>query len=70
VDDTKLVTKIVIRELQTMLKELVLDKNGRRTVLQLLHPQCSRYFAPEDLACLSLSVPSLSAQANIISIIM
>ncbi|URD72028.1 Pumilio [Musa troglodytarum] len=26
VDDTKLVTKIVIRELQTMLKELVLDK--------------------------------------------
>ncbi|CAL9192571.1 unnamed protein product [Musa hybrid cultivar] len=55
VDDKKLVTKIVIRELQTMLKELVLDKNGRRTVLQLLHPQCSRYFAPEDLACLSLS---------------
>ncbi|XP_064949655.1 pumilio homolog 24-like isoform X1 [Musa acuminata AAA Group] len=64
VDDTKLVTKIVIREMQTMLKELVLDKNGRRTVLQLLHPQCSRYFAPEDLACLSLSVPSLSAQAE------
>ncbi|CAL9074439.1 unnamed protein product [Musa textilis] len=64
VDDTKLVTKIVIRELQTMLKELVLDKNGRRTVLQLLHPQCSRYFAPEDLACLSLSVPSLSAQVE------
>ncbi|CAL9149346.1 unnamed protein product [Musa hybrid cultivar] len=61
---------IVIRELQTMLKDLVLDKNGRRTVLQLLHPQCSRYFASEDLACLSLSVPSLSAQANIISIIM
>ncbi|CAL9192579.1 unnamed protein product [Musa hybrid cultivar] len=55
VDDKKLVTKIVIRELQTMLKELVLDKNGRRTVLQLLHPQCSRYFAPEVLACLSLS---------------
>ncbi|XP_065043375.1 pumilio homolog 24-like isoform X2 [Musa acuminata AAA Group] len=64
VDDTKLVTKIVIRELQTMLKELVLDKNGRRTLLQLLHPQCSRYFAPEDLACLSLSVPSLSAQVE------
>ncbi|XP_064992643.1 pumilio homolog 24-like isoform X2 [Musa acuminata AAA Group] len=64
VDDTKLVTKIVIRELQTMLKDLVLDKNGRRTVLQLLHPQCSRYFASEDLACLSLSVPSLSAQVE------
>ncbi|CAL9192541.1 unnamed protein product [Musa hybrid cultivar] len=57
-------TGAVIRELQTMLKELVLDKNGRRTVLQLLHPQCSRYFAPEDLACLSLSVPSLSAQVE------
>ncbi|WOL11133.1 hypothetical protein Cni_G19894 [Canna indica] len=64
VDDTKLLTKVVIRELQTMLKELVMDKNGRRIVLELLHPQCSRYFAPEDLACLNLSVPSLLAQVE------
>ncbi|CAL5393380.1 unnamed protein product [Camellia sinensis] len=49
VDDTKLVTKVVIRELQTMLKELVLEKNGRRPLLQLLHPNYPRYFSPDDL---------------------
>ncbi|OVA18708.1 Pumilio RNA-binding repeat [Macleaya cordata] len=59
VDDTKLINKIIIRELQTSLKELVLDKNGRRPLLQLLHPNCHRYFGPEDLASLSSSVPSL-----------
>ncbi|XVE65574.1 hypothetical protein DITRI_Ditri08aG0010700 [Diplodiscus trichospermus] len=62
VDDTKLITKIVIRELQTTLKELVLDKSGRRLLLQLLHPNCSRYLSPDDLASLNLSVPSLSAK--------
>lgn len=60
VDDTKLITKVIIRELQTTLKELVLDKNGRRPLLQLLHPNSSRYFSPDDLASLSLSIPSLS----------
>ncbi|XP_020592759.1 pumilio homolog 24 [Phalaenopsis equestris] len=62
VDDTKLVTKIIMRELQSMLKELVLDKNGRRPLLLLLHPQCHRYFTPEDLACLNSTVPSLYTQ--------
>ncbi|XP_027330421.1 pumilio homolog 24 isoform X2 [Abrus precatorius] len=60
VDDTKLITKVIIRELQSILKELVLDKNGRRLLLQLLHPNCSRYFSPDDLASLNLSIPSLS----------
>ncbi|QCD80016.1 hypothetical protein DEO72_LG2g334 [Vigna unguiculata] len=60
VDDTKLITKVIIRELQSVLKELVLDKNGRRPLLQLLHPNSSRYFSPDDLATLSLSIPSLS----------
>ncbi|XP_042388170.1 pumilio homolog 24-like [Zingiber officinale] len=64
VDDTKLLTKIVIQELQTMLKELVLDKNGRRMILQLLHPHSSLYFTPEDLVCLNLSVASLFEQAD------
>ncbi|XP_059632769.1 pumilio homolog 24 isoform X2 [Cornus florida] len=59
VDDTKLIIKIVIRELQEILQELVMDKNGRRPLLQLLHPNCTRYFTPEDLASLNLSVPSL-----------
>lgn len=62
VDDTKLITKIVIRELQTTLKELVLDKNGRRVLFQLLHPNCPRYFSPDDLASLDLSIPSLSTE--------
>eukprot|EP00256_Glycine_max_P063791 XP_014633703.1 pumilio homolog 24 isoform X2 [Glycine max] len=60
VDDTKLITKVIIRELQSILKELVLDKNGRRLLLQLLHPNSSRYFSPDDLASLNLSIPSLS----------
>ncbi|KAB2625181.1 pumilio 24-like [Pyrus ussuriensis x Pyrus communis] len=64
VDDTKLTTKVVIHELQENLKDLVLDKNGRRPLLQLLHPNCSRYLTPDDLASLSLSIPSLSNKAE------
>ncbi|KAI4338311.1 hypothetical protein L6164_016652 [Bauhinia variegata] len=62
VDDTKLLTKVIIRELQENLKELVLDKNGRRPLLQLLHPNCPRYFSPEDIASLNSSIPSLSVK--------
>ncbi|KAJ6722142.1 hypothetical protein OIU85_025149 [Salix viminalis] len=61
IDDTKLVTKAVIRELQSILKELVLDKNGRRPLLQLLNPNCTRYFSPDEMASLSLSISSLNA---------
>ncbi|KAL6526490.1 hypothetical protein OROGR_015580 [Orobanche gracilis] len=59
VDDTKLVSKIIIRELEGNLKELLLDQNGRRPFLQLLHPNCTRYFSPDDLTSLTLSIPSL-----------
>ncbi|XP_031743892.1 pumilio homolog 24 isoform X2 [Cucumis sativus] len=59
VDDTKLIRKIIISELEKDLKELILDKNGRRVLLQLLHPNCSRYFSPDDLASLNSSIPSL-----------
>ncbi|KAJ8766851.1 hypothetical protein K2173_009153 [Erythroxylum novogranatense] len=64
VDDTKLVTKIIISELQSVLKELVLEKSGRRPLLQLLHPNCSRYFTPDDMTSLNLYVPSLSAKGE------
>eukprot|EP00262_Sarcandra_glabra_P017584 TRINITY_DN6061_c0_g1_i1.p1 TRINITY_DN6061_c0_g1~~TRINITY_DN6061_c0_g1_i1.p1 ORF type:complete len:660 (-),score=112.79 TRINITY_DN6061_c0_g1_i1:326-2281(-) len=64
VDDTKLITKIAIRELQSNLKDLVLDKNGRRPLLQLLHPHCPRYFSPDELESLNLSVPSLSVKGE------
>ncbi|XP_024958712.1 pumilio homolog 24 [Cynara cardunculus var. scolymus] len=59
VDDTQLIKKIIIRELQAVLKELILDKNGRRPLLQLLHPNCSRYLSPDDLSLLDSSIPSL-----------
>ncbi|KAJ7955158.1 pumilio-like 24 [Quillaja saponaria] len=64
VDDTKLITKIVIRETERKIKELALDKSGRRLVLQLLHPNCSRYFSPDDLASLNLSIPSLCIKSD------
>ncbi|KAL3508131.1 hypothetical protein ACH5RR_033513 [Cinchona calisaya] len=60
VDDTKLLSKIIIRELEGILKELVLDQNGRRPLLQLLHPNFSRYLSPDDQTSLNLSVPSLN----------
>lgn len=37
-------------------------QNGRRVLLQLLHPDCSRYLSPDDLAALKLSIPSLCAK--------
>lgn len=69
VDDTKLINKIIIRELQTMLKDLALDKSGRRPLLQLLHPNYQRYLGPEDLASLSLSIPSLSKKEEAAEVI-
>ncbi|XP_048235331.1 pumilio homolog 24 [Ricinus communis] len=65
VDDTKLITKIIIRELQAVLKDLMLDKIGRCPLLQLLHPNCSRYFSPDDMAAFSLSILSLSAKSEL-----
>ncbi|CAN4115052.1 unnamed protein product [Withania somnifera] len=59
VDDTKLLSKVIIREIEGILKELLLDQNGRRPLLQLLHPNSPRYFIPDELAALSSSVPSL-----------
>ncbi|KAK9086348.1 hypothetical protein Syun_028742 [Stephania yunnanensis] len=53
VDDTKLLSKVAIRELQPILKELVFDKSGRRPLLQLLHPNSPRYLGVDDLATLS-----------------
>ncbi|XP_078445126.1 pumilio 24 isoform X2 [Wolffia australiana] len=64
VDDTKLLTKIIIRELQKILKDLVFDKNGRHPILQLLHPHCPRYLSPDDLASLDLYLPSLCSKGE------
>nr|XP_043628259.1 pumilio homolog 24 [Erigeron canadensis] len=64
VDDTQLVKKIIIRELQAVLKELILDKNGRHPLLQLLHPNCSRYLSPDDLSLLDSSIPSLVVKSE------
>ncbi|XP_023734090.1 pumilio homolog 24 [Lactuca sativa] len=65
VDDTRLIKKIIIRELQKVLKELIFDKNGRRPLLQLLHPNCSRYLSPDDLSLLDSSIPSLLIKGDL-----
>ncbi|KAK4338905.1 hypothetical protein RND71_040367 [Anisodus tanguticus] len=59
VDDTKLLSKVIIRELEGILKELLSDQNGRRPILQLLHPNSTRHFSPDELAALGSSVPLL-----------
>ncbi|CAI9776211.1 unnamed protein product [Fraxinus pennsylvanica] len=59
VDDTKLISKIILKELQGNLKELILDQNARRPFLQLLHPNYPRYLSPDDLTSMSLSIPSI-----------
>ncbi|KAK6803708.1 hypothetical protein RDI58_001492 [Solanum bulbocastanum] len=68
VDDTKLLSKVIIRELEGILKELLSDQvrpslNGRRPLLQLLHPNSSRHFSPDELAALGSSVPSLVTES-------
>lgn len=65
VDDTKLLSKIVISELQTNLRDLVLNKNGRRPLLQLLNPDCNKYLSPSDIAALAFTASSLCAKAEV-----
>ncbi|KAF7800934.1 pumilio-like protein 24-like [Senna tora] len=38
--------------------------NGRRPLIQLLNPNCSRYFSLDDLAPLNSYIPSLSVKVN------
>ncbi|KAG0594053.1 hypothetical protein M758_UG043700 [Ceratodon purpureus] len=52
VDDTKLVTKIIIKELMKDLKSLALHKFGRLVLLHLLAPRVRRYFPADVLALL------------------
>ncbi|KAL3812975.1 hypothetical protein ACJIZ3_014243 [Penstemon smallii] len=65
VDDTKLVSKIIIRELESNLKELLLQQSGQRLILQLLHPNSTRYLTPNDITSLGLSIPSLSNKGEL-----
>ncbi|KAJ1686017.1 hypothetical protein LUZ63_017407 [Rhynchospora breviuscula] len=64
VDDTKLVNKIIMQEIKKALNDLVHDKNGRRPLLQLLHPNCSRYLSPDDMSCINYTVPSIISQGE------
>lgn len=58
VDDTKLVTKIIIKELMKELKELALHKCGRLVLLHLLAPRVRRYFPADVLAALEPPAPT------------
>uniref|UniRef100_A0A0C9S2K7 TSA: Wollemia nobilis Ref_Wollemi_Transcript_18990_2729 transcribed RNA sequence n=1 Tax=Wollemia nobilis TaxID=56998 RepID=A0A0C9S2K7_9CONI len=64
VDDTNIVSKIIVRELEKSLKELSLDKYGRRPLLHLLCPNAPRYFSPDVLATLRSTVASLSTSTK------
>ncbi|GAB2227514.1 hypothetical protein Droror1_Dr00009336 [Drosera rotundifolia] len=64
VDDTKLLTKVIIHEIQSILKELVLCKNGRLPLLHLLNPHSHRYLGPDDLASLSVFIPSFRSESG------
>ncbi|KAG0574443.1 hypothetical protein KC19_VG262600 [Ceratodon purpureus] len=55
VDDTKLVTKIIIKELIKDLNNLALHKFGRLVLLHLLAPRVRRYFPADVLALLEFS---------------
>eukprot|EP00899_Mesostigma_viride_P022877 jgi/Mesvir1/3774/Mv08221-RA.1 len=46
VDDTNLVKKMVVSELEKELKDLTVHKYGHRVLLRLLAPSSSRYFPP------------------------
>jgi pumilio family protein 6 len=52
VDDTVLVRKTVIAELQEDLLAVATHKSARSTLLHLLAPRQPRYLAPQLLACL------------------
>ncbi|XP_024374908.1 pumilio homolog 24 [Physcomitrium patens] len=58
VDDTKLVTKIIIKELMKELKELASHKFGRLVLLHLLAPRVRRYFPADVLALLEHPAPT------------
>nr|XP_040248602.1 pumilio homolog 24 isoform X4 [Aegilops tauschii subsp. strangulata] len=65
VDNTELITEVVVDELTKHLKELIFDKNGRRPLLQLFHPLCSRYLTPRELFYLNYNVPSPVSKVNL-----
>lgn len=60
VDDTSLVSKFIFRELEKDLKELALDKYGRRPILHLLCPNVPRYFPADVLETLRSKISSLT----------
>ncbi|XP_057817317.2 pumilio homolog 24 isoform X2 [Cryptomeria japonica] len=64
VDDTSVVNKVIIRAIEKNLKELALDKYGQRPLLHLLCPNARRYFPPDVLATLRLTITSLSTSTE------
>ena len=52
VDDTALLSKSLLNELQPHLAMLARHRSARRLLLNLLHPRCPRYLPPDILAAL------------------
>ena len=64
IDDTSLVSKFIFRELEKDLKELALDKYGRRPLLHLLCPNAPRHFPADVLETLRSTISSLSTSTQ------
>ncbi|XP_024527180.1 pumilio homolog 24 isoform X2 [Selaginella moellendorffii] len=61
VDDTELVTKVIMSELATEIRELSVNKYGQRLILHLLAPNIPRYFPAELLKTLKSPVEFISS---------
>ncbi|CAN1281325.1 Pumilio homolog 24 [Linum perenne] len=60
--------KKIVKGMKSHIVKISLDQygsvNGRRPILQLLQPNSSRYFSPDEIASLNSSIPCLSAVAE------
>ena len=63
IDDTTLLSKGLLSEVQAQLLKVVQHPTARRLVLNLLHPRCGRYLPPDIMAALPVVNDSPTAQA-------
>jgi pumilio family protein 6 len=63
IDDTTLLSKGLLTEVQAQLLKVVQHPTARRLVLNLLHPRCGRYLPPDIMAALPVVHDSPAAQA-------
>ena len=55
VDDTTLLAKGLLAEVQARMLDVALHPSARRLILNLLHPRCGRYLPPDIMAALPVA---------------